>query len=176
MRNRIIIIGLLLIGFSGCKEIEKLTQFTMGYDSQVTIPANTVINLPVSFSTPDISTNAQSTFESKNTNAASVDEIKLQSMTLTIITPAGNNFNFFKSIEVFINTEGLPEVALGFDTDVADGITTLNLTTSEENIKNYVTAEKFTIRIATTTDEAITEEHQLNINTIYLVDAKVLGQ
>ncbi|MDC1451112.1 hypothetical protein N8371_01665 [Vicingaceae bacterium] len=175
MRNRIII-AFLLVGFSGCKEVDKLTQFTMSFNNQVTIPTNTIINIPVSLSTPDIPTNSQATFADKETSAASIDEIKLQSMSLTIVTPADSNFNFFKSIEVFINSDGLSEVALGSNPDVADGITTLNLTTTDVNIKDYITAEKFSIRIATTTDQAIGQDHELNINAVFLIDAKVLGQ
>ncbi|MFT6166798.1 MAG: hypothetical protein ACJAV5_001695 [Vicingaceae bacterium] len=176
MKSRIIALALILIAFSGCEEVEKLTQFTMNFDNQVTIPANTLINIPVNLATPEIPTNSQSTFAGNNTNAASIDEIKLQSMTLTIITPADSNFNFLKSIEVFINSEGLSEVPLGSNTDIANGITSLNLTTTGANIKDYITANKFSIRVATTTDEAIVQDHEININTIFLIDAKVLGQ
>lgn len=160
----------------GCKEVEKLTQFTMDFDSQVTIPANAPINIPISVATPEVPTNSQSTFDGNKTNAASIDEIQLQTMTLTVISPAGNNFDFFKSVEVFMTAEGLAEVSLGSNTDVADGITSLDLTTTGVNIKDYITAEKFSIRVATTTDEVITQDHEINIKTVFFVDAKVLGQ
>ncbi len=176
MRSRIILVALVLIGFSSCEEVDKLTQFNMSFDNQITIPANTLINIPVSLSTPDIATNSEATFAGKETNAASIDEIKLQSLTLTIITPANSNFNFFKSVEVFINSNGLPEAALGSNPNVADGITTLNLTTTDANIKDYITAESFSIRFSTTTDETIGQDHEININTVFLIDAKVLGQ
>tara|TARA_R110002111_G_scaffold63041_2_gene104307 strand:+ start:137 stop:667 length:531 start_codon:yes stop_codon:yes gene_type:complete len=176
MKSNFIALALILLAFTGCKEVEKLTQFTMSFDNQVTIPANTLINIPVNLATPEIPTNSQSTFSGNNTNAASIDEIILQSMSLTIITPADSNFNFLKSIEVFINSEGLSEVPLGSNTDVKDGIISLNLTTTGANIKDYITANKFSIRVATTTDEVITEDHEININTIFLIDAKVLGQ
>ena len=99
MRSRIILVALVLIGFSSCEEVDKLIQFNMSFDNQITIPSNTLINIPVSLSTPDIATNSEATFAGKETNAASIDEIKLQSLTLTIITPANSNFNFFKSVE-----------------------------------------------------------------------------
>lgn len=73
MRNRIVVLALLLIGFSGCKEVEELTQFTMSFNNQVTIPANSAVNIPINLSAPDIQTNAQATFANNETNAASID-------------------------------------------------------------------------------------------------------
>ena len=176
MKNRILALAVVIMGFGACKEVGKLTQFTMSFDNQVTIPANTLTNIPVSFSTPEVPTNSQSTFDGNNTNAGSIEEIKLQNMTLTVISPAGNNFNFFKSVEVFIKAEGFSEVLIGSDNDVTDGTTSLSLTTSEANIKDYITANKFSIRVATTTDEAISQDHEINIKSVFFVDAKVLGQ
>ena len=176
MKNRIIALVLVTMSLGACKEVDKLTQFTMSFDNQVTIPANTIINTPVSFSTPEVPTNSESIFDQNKTNAASIEEIKLQSMVLTLISPAGNNFNFFKSVEVFIKAEGLPEIALGSETDVSDGLTNLGLNTSDADIQDYITANKFSIRVATTTDEAITQDHEINIKTVFFVDAKILGQ
>lgn len=176
MKNRIILLIAIAIGFSSCEEVEKLTQFTMSFDNQVTIPSTAIVNVPVSIKTPEVPTNSESVFSGNNTNAASIEEIKLQEMRLTIISPSGNNFNFFKSVEVFMQAEGLPEVSLASETNVADGLTILGLNTTDANIKDYITKDKFKIRVTTTTDEAITQDHEVNVKTVYFVDAKVLGQ
>ena len=176
MKTRIVVLLAILISLSACKELDELTQFTMDFNNKVTIPANTVINTPISISVPDISTNSASTFSGNNTNAGAIEEIKLQQMQLSIVSPAGSNFNFFKSVEVFMQAEGLPEVAVASETNVADGLTLLGLNTSDANLKEYITKDKFSIRFSTTTDEAITQDHEINVKTVFFIDAKILGQ
>ena len=176
MKTRFILIIALLVGLSACEEVDQLTQFTMDFNNKVTLPANTVINTPISISIPDISTNSASTFSGNNTSAGAIEEIKLQQMQLSIVSPAGSNFNFFKSVEVFMQAEGLPEVSVGSETNVADGLTLLGLNTTDANLKDYITKDKFSIRFSTTTDEAITQDHEINVKTVFFIDAKILGQ
>lgn len=176
MKTRFILIVALLVGLSACEEVDQLTQFTMDFNNKVTLPANAVINTPISISIPDISTNSASTFSGNNTSAGAIEEIKLQQMQLSIVSPAGSNFNFFKSVEVFMQAEGLSEVSVGSETNVADGLTLLGLNTTDANLKDYITKDKFSIRFSTTTDEAITQDHEINVKTVFFIDAKILGQ
>ncbi|MFT4756201.1 MAG: hypothetical protein ACI91R_000846 [Vicingaceae bacterium] len=171
-----VLLALVIMSSFGCKELEKLTQFTMSFNSKITIPSTSIVDLPVSVRTPAIPTNSEALFSQNETNAASIDEIQLQSMTLTIDNPANSTFNFFKSVEVFMDADGLSEVSLGSKTDVVDGLISLDLTTTGANIKEYILRNEFTIRVQTTTDETINSDHEININTVFFVDAKILGQ
>ena len=53
---------LVLFTFNSCKTIDKLTQFNMSFNQTVVIPSSTGISLPIDLITPDIETNAESTF------------------------------------------------------------------------------------------------------------------
>ena len=103
---------LVLFTFNSCKTIDKLTQFNMSFNQTVVIPSSTGISLPIDLITPDIETNAESTFEINDTRKDLIEEIRLTSLTLTLNAPGNADFSFLESIRVFMNAPDLPEVEI----------------------------------------------------------------
>lgn len=171
------LLPLILLTFFSCKKVDKLTQFKMEFNSSVTIPSSTGINLPFNLFTPDIPSNSQSTFEGNNTRSDLVESIKLTKMDLTVTSPGNGNFGFLKSIEIFISAQGLPEEKIAWKNNIPSNIGNyLELETSSADIKEYIKKDKYTLRLSTVTDEILTSDHEINVHSIFLVDAKVLGQ
>jgi len=106
-----LIVGMTL---SSCKQIDELTQFTMEYEQEVTIPSSTGLNLPFNIFAPETKTNAESEFEINDTRKDLVEEIVLQKAALNLRAPENSDFGFLKEIRVFISAEGLDEKEIAF--------------------------------------------------------------
>ncbi len=176
--KKIIVLSLIAIGFVGmysCKKLDKLTTFHLEYKSSVTVPANSVINLPLSLTTPNITTDSKGTFENNNTNRDLVQEIKLDKMNITVTAPQGSNLDFLKSIEVFISAEGLDEIRVASKFEIPDGLTSLDLDYINDNLKDYVLKDSIKLRVKTISDKATTQDTDLEVLTRFWVNAKILG-
>ncbi|MFC0877421.1 hypothetical protein ACE01N_12545 [Saccharicrinis sp. FJH2] len=168
---------LLIVTLAGCKELDKLTQFEMAYDETVTIPSATGVNLPFNIMSPDIETDYQSDFEVNDTRADLVETINLKSMKLTVNSPLNGDFSFFKSVSIYLVADGLPEIKIAWKENIPDTIgSELELETTNEDIKSYIIKDKFSLKVNTVTDKLITSDYEINIHSVFGVDAKILGQ
>ena len=159
-----------------CEDLaERLTVFEIDYNSEVTIPSTTVVNFPIDIATPPVKTDANSKFDSNNTSADLVDSIRLKSMQLEVERPEDGNFDFLEDLTVFIEAEGQEEVQIASVKEVADGNMVLNMEVSDVELKSYVIQDEFTLRVSTTTDKTIQQDHDVKIKTVFRVDANILG-
>ncbi len=178
MKKLIILITafVLTAGLFSCKKLQKLTQFNLKYNSEVTIKSTVGINIPINLYTPPITTNSESELSANNTHKNLVQAIKLKELNLKIKSPAGQTFNFLNSIELYIKTDSLPEKKIAWKTDIPEsGLTTLTLDTSDEDLKDYILGDSFTLRTKTITDHLITQNTDIEINAVFWVDARILG-
>jgi hypothetical protein len=181
--KQFILPSLFLLGaFLGtsCEKVSKFTQFRLSYDTETTIPATpvpvqTVVALNNLLSQPT-NTNAEQSFSGNNTGANYIEKISLETLTISIKTPAGGNLNFLRDMSIFISTADLPEVKIAEKLNIADGLNSLDLDATGTDIKDYIKAEKFTLRTSVSVDGTTSEETKLNIHTKFLVDAKILGE
>ncbi|GAB5557329.1 MAG: hypothetical protein SchgKO_15420 [Schleiferiaceae bacterium] len=167
---------LLSLFFLGCSKLDEFTQFSITYDSEVTIPAATPVDLPFNLITPPISTESGSAFSSNNTNKDLIETIFLTDFTLSLKTPEAGNFNFLETIEIYIEADNLPEIKLAWLDDIPnDGSRILELETTAQDLKSYIKKDEYSLRFATTTDEVLTQDHVIDVESIFFVDAKILG-
>lgn len=177
MKAALIAFAASLIILTGCEKIDELTQFNLEYTESVVIPTTPVVNLPISISTPDITTNIESQLAAYNTSTDLIEEISLTQFDLTLTAPDTSELSFFKSVEVFINAEGLAETRIAWSDNVPDNVgQTLELETTTSDMKQYVLKDAFSLRISVETDKAINPDHEIDIYTKFFVDAKILGQ
>ena len=178
MNKLILILGGAVLWFmAGCKAVDKLTQFNMDFNSTVVIPVPEGTNLPSDIKTPDVVTNSESTFAVKDTRKDMIEEAKLTSLDLTITSPSNGNFNFMKTINVYMSAEGLPEIKIAWKENIPNGAgSVLELETSNDDLQEYIKKDKVVMRLNTVTDELITTEHHIDIHSVFFVDAKILGQ
>lgn len=169
----LILIGAMVL--ASCNKLDELTKFNMDYNTQVTIPSTTGINLPFDVLTPDTETNSESTFASNDTRKDLIEEIKLTVLQLDITAPTEADFSFLESIEVFIAAEGLEEVKIASKTMVPEAVSTLDLEVSDIDLKEYIKKDTYTLRLNTVTDEVMSEDHEIEVKSTFFVDAKILG-
>lgn len=160
---------LFLIGFSSCK---KLISFKMEYDDTATIPANALINIPFDIVTQQQTTNSQQTFENNGTASDLISRVELTNLDLSILTPASEDFNFLKSVEIFLSAPELSEIRVAYNTNVPNnGLRELPLTCEDHDLKEYLKKSSYSIRVKAETDEAITQNVEVNIHSKFTVDA-----
>ncbi len=159
-----------------CNEIDELTHFNIEYNESVTIKSSTVIDLPFNIFTPEISSNSESTFENNNTHKDLIEYIELTSMVLEITSPDNGHFNFLNAIDIYISADNEPEVKIAWKENIpSDSSKRITLETSDEDLKKYLKKDYFKLRLETVTDEVITKDHQINVQSNFFVDAKILG-
>ncbi|GLB47715.1 hypothetical protein [Neptunitalea lumnitzerae] len=174
--KKILLLFAVVICITSCDVIDDLTQFNMDFEEEVVIPASSVVNLPFTINTPQMTTNSESTFEVNDTRKDLVEEIKLTKLTLTLTNPVDGNFNFLTDIEVFIAADGLADMKIAWKENIAnDGTVFLELDTTNEDIKEYIKKDEFSLQLTTTTDELISSDHYITVNSTFFVDAKILG-
>jgi len=176
MKKLLFTLSALVILLIGCDKIDELTQFNLEYNQSLVIPSSTGVTLPFNIFTPDIESNSESTFSSNNTNKDLIEEITLTKMQLTLSSPKNGNFGFLKSIEIFISAEGIPEQRIAWKENIANDIDkNLQLETTDRDLKEFIKKEKYKLRLNTVTDEVITSDHHIEVNSVFFVDAKILG-
>jgi len=170
------VLGLFLVSFPACKVLDKLTQFHVTYDSQITIPKTLGIDLPIDVLTPDINTDSNSEFESNNTHKDLIDVIYPTEITLTITSPETSTFDFLKNIEIDISADGLAEKKIAWLDDIPKtGLKTITLNVSSDNLKAYILKDSFKLHTKTTTRELVSHDTDVTIHTSFFVNAKILG-
>lgn len=176
MNRAILLVTLISISFLGCKKIDKLTQFNMEYNSTATIPSSTGMNLPFNVLTPDVETNSTSTFKANNTRKDLIEEVILKKLDLTVTSPSGRTFSFLKAINIYINADGLSEAKIAYKDSVPQNAgNKLILNTTNTNLKEYLTKTEYSLRVNAVTDEIISPDYEINIHSVFFVDAKILG-
>lgn len=177
MKTQISLFLSLFLVVAGCKEVDKLTQFSMDYSNNVTIPSSSGVNLPFSVFTPPTETDSESKFEVNDTRKDLIEEIMLTELELTLTSPSDGDFSFLESIRIFIEADGLDGKEIAWNEDVPDNVgNTLQLNTSNSDLQAYIKKESFRLRITTVTDETLNTDHDINVRSQFFVDAKVLGQ
>ncbi|MGJ8715060.1 MAG: hypothetical protein ACSHXG_08160 [Maribacter stanieri] len=166
----------LLVLFTACDKIDELTKFDMEYSQRATIPSSTGINLPFDVFTPEMETNSESTFAVNDTRKDLIEEIKLTDLELVMISPEEADFSFLNSIEVYISADGLEEILIAnLDEVPEDAGNVITLDTSDTDLKEYIKKDEFSLRLNTITDELMSTDHELEVNSTFFVDAKILG-
>lgn len=175
--KKLIVVAIALgsLGVYSCKKLDKLTQFYLDYNSTFTVPANSGINLPLDLFTPDITTNYEEKFSANDTRKDMVDEIKVDNISITVKSPQGAKLDFLKSIHVFISADGLAEKEVAWKDNIADGLTSLDLEHTGDNLKDYILKDKIKLRVKTVTDKATNQDITLDVKNRFWVNAKILG-
>ena len=176
MQKYFLVLILGIGALTSCNQIDNLTKFTMDYDSSMTIPSSTGVNLPFVLNTPQMESNSESEFESNNTHKDLIEDIRLRKLKLTLTSPDNEDFSFLESIKIFIVADGLQELEIAFNEEVAATAgKVLDLQTMDVDIKDYIKKDKFSLKVQAVTDEVIAADHHIDIHSEFFVDAKILG-
>lgn len=176
MIKKLIFLSVIMTLVCSCNKIDELTKFDVEYTSSIIVPSSSLIDLPLDITTPETTTNSESTFENNDTRSDLVESVKLTELRLDLITPADGDFNFLNEIEIYITAEDLPEVLIASSIDIpANNSRSIELDVENVELKEYIKKDSYSLRTRTLTDETINEDHQIDVFTKFRVDAEILG-
>ena len=174
--KRSIIFILFAFALTQCDQLDKLTQFDVDYDTSVTISSTVGLDVPFEIATPEVTTNSESEFEVNDTRKDLIEEITLKNLSLMITVPDDGNFDFLNDIEVYISADGLEEKKVAWKNNIPESIgNSMELETSDIDLQEYIKKDSFNLRVKTTTDKVITQDHEIEIHSVFHVNAKILG-
>ncbi len=141
----------LLLGTASCKKILDLLTFQINDSSTFQLPATgplpggvagPVITLPLT-----VNSTASSTYQNNNTSADYVQDVTLDRLALTITDPAGQNFDFVKSISISISADaaGSSKVLLASLSPVPTGQTTIELKPADQKLDVFLSGKSYTL-------------------------------
>lgn len=175
MKN-LLLVAMVAFVFAACEKIDKLTQFSLDYTTEATIPGTSGLNIPIIMNTPKTTTNAEQKFSINDTRKDMIEEIYLEEVILNLKSPSGEDFSFLEDVTIYINADGLPERELAWKRPVPNNTgSVLTLDVSKTDAQEYIKKDEFTLRVEATTDEVIQQDHTFEIYTKFFVDAKILG-
>lgn len=162
--------------YTSCKEIDELTHFYFDVTTDVDIPSTEPVGIPIEITIPNVPTGSADAFAINNTSESLVEEITINNIKLKLPEEGNQTFDFLHSVEICFLTDSLPEVLIAQNTDIPEtGLTTLILETSTDNLKQYLVQEDINVNIKFTMREAIIEDSNIEIISIFFVDAQLLG-
>ena len=142
----------LLLGTASCKKILDLLTFQINDSSTFQLPATPA--LPTGTTGPvitlpgvTVNSTASSTYQNNNTSADYVQDVTLDRLALTITDPAGQNFDFVKSISISISTDatGAGKVLLASLNPVPTGQTTIELKPADQKLDVFLRGGSYTL-------------------------------
>ncbi len=137
-----------------------------------TIPSAIGINTPTLIPTPDVTTNATQNFRNNNTDVNKVKDIRLQSLTLTITSPASATFSPVRSIRIYISAPGVEEKLLAYKENIPTDIgSILNLDVTGEKMDNYVKRDTYSLRTEVITRQAVFQDTSVKAQMEFSVTA-----
>ena len=159
MKKTLILVPFLVLALFSCNKISELLTFDISQSESIKIPASGLINTPLVSPVP-VTMSSQETFKHNNTNASLVKDVTLSKLTLTIIDPAGQNFDFLKSIKIYIGTDESDKVLLASQDNIPTGVSSLELVSGNEKLDKYIKAGSYTlyteVALRSTTDREMT--------------------
>ena len=129
-----------------CDTIDDLLTFYIEEEETIVVESNFPIGL-VAFDPINVPTNSEATFKNNRTRAELVKDVTLDKLTLTTVdTAAAVDFDFLKSIEIFVEADGLDEVRVAYLTEVPLNVKTLTAELTNAKLDEYLKKEAYTIR------------------------------
>lgn len=172
----LLLLPLLLLGSVGCKKIASLLSFPVSDSSSFTIPGTPFItgaslNIPVL----TVRTTAQTTYKSNNTSAAYVQDVTLDKLTLTVTNPTTQNFDFLKSISIYIATDaaGSNKILLASLAAVPTGQTSIDLTPAGSKLDLYLKNDSYTLTTTAELAQTLRQNTDVRADSRFTVHANL---
>ena len=162
------------MALASCDKIEDLIVFKIEDTTQFTIPANTIIELPVDILTPGSEVDLTTELENNDSRKDKIKTIRLDKLHLTITSPPDKTFSFLNSIKLYILVDGLPEKQIGELLNIPANVGgVIKLDTFNDDLAEYIKEERIRIRARVETDEAITQNIQVEVFSSFRVTADI---
>jgi hypothetical protein len=166
---------LVLLAFlSSCDKIDKLLTFYIEDSQSVKIATGFPVNVITPVSPLTVPTRSDEKFKNENTSANLVKDVKLDRLTLTVVDPSTENFDFLSSINLYISTDGNDRILLASMDNVPMGVNTIQLNTTTDKLDKYIKASSYTLSTEARIRKAISKDITIRSESRFKVIADPL--
>lgn len=173
MKKTIFILPLLLLLLFSCDKLDRLLTFEIDHTDTIKIPASGLLNTPIVPPVP-VTMSSQESFKNNNTAANLVKDVRLSKLTLTITDPAAENFDFLKSIKLYIGTDESDKVLLASLDQVPTGVSSIELVSGNTQLDKYIKASSYTLYTEVTLRSNVAQELTVRADSKFKVTADPL--
>jgi len=154
--KKTIVVALGICALASCKKIIDLANidFTVpvsktiavdGLEGNPVIPGGTGIR--ASMPTVAVETKSEEYIRNYNTSSELITSVVFSKLKIDVNEPSSQNLDMADSIWLYVSASGLPEVLASHYYGIPKGIRTLELSTSEQNIKDYFLQDSMYFRV-----------------------------
>lgn len=163
----------LLLLVMGCEKIDDLLTFNIEDAQNIKVSGGFPVGLiPVTPLT--VPTKSEEKFSTEGTNANLVKKVTLTQLTLTVIDPSSENFDFLKRIKIYISTDSNDKVLLASLDNVPLGVKTISLEPTKAVLDKYIKAKSYTLTTEAEIRKPISSDITLRSDTRFKVTADPL--
>ncbi len=158
--KKLLLATLVLFTFlaTSCDKVDDLLTFYINQEENIRIQSNFPIGAVTPLSPVPVKTNSSETFKNNKTRAELVKDVTLNKLTLTIVDPADENFDFLRSIEIYLSDDKGAETKIAYLDDVPKGVKAIELKSTNAKLDEYIKGETYTIRTRVAVAKLITRD------------------
>lgn len=158
--KKILLAALVLLTIIGtsCDKVDDLLTFYINQEETITIESNFPIGVVTPLSPIPVKTNSAETFKNNKTQAELVKDVSLNKLTLTISDPSDENFDFLRSIEIYLSNDKGEETKIAYLDEVPKGVKAIELKSTNAKLDKYIKGETYTVKTKATIAKPITRD------------------
>jgi hypothetical protein len=158
--KKILLAVLVLLTFIGtsCDKVDKLLTFYINQEETIRVESSFPVGVVLPLSPIPVTTNSEETFKNNKTRAELVKDVSLNKLTLTIADPSNENFDFLRSIELYLSSEKAGETKIAYLDAVPKGVKTIELKSTNAKLDQYIKGDTYTIRTKASIGKPITRD------------------
>lgn len=164
--------GLILL-FTACDKLSEI-EFDLSSGSVVLDVAPDTLVGAGQFGEKDIIVKLDSILEAKNVDRDKLKSAKIKKITMTIIEPSGANFDVIDYFDAELSAPGLAMKKVASLNPVPQGQNEVNLNSTNDELLDYIMADKFTYRLTGSKNQPIVDPMKIKIVITFTVVGDVL--
>ena len=176
--HALLAVALLGTVVTGCGA-DQVDNFNVTIEDEAEVPGASAVDLVLGmfpqldgFTRFDIS--QSQTFQNQDHSPDDVDSVVLESLTLAVVAPDGQDLSFLGSVDVVIESEGLPPQLIARQEEFPEGATEVSFDTLNRDIKDYVLAQEGTATINVMDSQRPERATTIRVVAVFDVDVDVL--
>jgi hypothetical protein len=152
----------------GCHPIFDVTVTGQSTVPGSSLPTSSLVPLPLNFADfGSLDLSSTQDFKNQGISTNEIQSVKLKSVTMTISSPSGANFDFLNSIEFDASAQGQSQQAVAQLTPVPRSSTGLSLAVNGVELAPYVTAPSMSV---TTSAQGVPPDQDTTLNAVLVFE------
>lgn len=165
------VLALLTFMATSCDKVDDLLTFYINQEATIRVPSNFPIGIVTPLSPIPVATNSEETFKNNKTRAELVKDVSLNKLTLTITEPENENFDFLRSIELYLSNDKGEETKIAYLDEVPKGVKSIELKSTNARLDKYIKGDTYNVRTRATVGRALTRDVAIKANMRFKVTA-----